>query len=43
MTSFVGSETIPAIAALEEYYGANSDNELIAARTFCNVCWWRRG
>ena len=31
MTSFVGSETIPAIAALEEYYGANSDNELIAA------------
>lgn len=29
MTSFVG--TIPAIAALEEYYGANSDNELIAA------------
>ena len=31
MTSFVGSETIPAIAALEEYYGANSDEELIAA------------
>lgn len=31
MTSFVGSETIPAIAALEGYYGANSDNELIAA------------
>lgn len=31
MTSFVGSETIPAIAALEEYYNANSDNELIAA------------
>lgn len=31
MTSFVGSETIPAIAALEEYYGANSDSELIAA------------
>lgn len=31
MTSFVGSETIPAIAALEEYYKANSDNELIAA------------
>lgn len=31
MISFVGSETIPAIAALEEYYGANSDNELIAA------------
>lgn len=30
MTSFVGSETIPAIAALEEYYGANSDEELIA-------------
>lgn len=28
MTSFVGSE---AIAALEEYYGANSDEELIAA------------
>lgn len=31
MTSFVGSETIPAIAALEEYYKANSDKELIAA------------
>lgn len=31
MTSFVGSETIPAIAALEEYYNANSDEELIAA------------
>lgn len=30
MTSFVGSETIPAIAALEQYYNANSDNELIA-------------
>lgn len=36
MTSFVGSETIPAIAALEEYYGANSDNELIAA-TACVI------
>lgn len=31
MTSFVGSETIPAIAALEEYYNADSDKELIAA------------
>lgn len=31
MTSFVGSETIPAIAGVEEYYGANSDKELIAS------------
>lgn len=31
MTSFVGSETIPAIAALEEYYNADSGKELIAA------------
>lgn len=31
MTSFVGSETIPAIGALEEYYNANADKELIAA------------
>ena len=31
MTSFVGSETIPAIAALEHYYNANSSTELIAA------------
>lgn len=31
MTSFVGSETIPAIGALEEYYNANSEKELIAA------------
>lgn len=31
LTSFTGSETIPAIAALEEYYNANADNELIAA------------
>lgn len=31
MTSFVGSETIPAIEALEEYYNANPYKELIAA------------
>lgn len=31
MTSFIGSETIPAIAALEKYYGANTDMELVAA------------
>lgn len=31
MTSFVGSETIPAIGALEEYYNADADKELIAA------------
>lgn len=31
MTSFVGSETIPAIGALEEYYNADAEKELIAA------------
>lgn len=31
LTSFIGSETIPAIAACEEYYNANADTELIAA------------
>lgn len=31
MTSFCGSETIPAIAGLEEYYNANAGEELIAA------------
>ena len=31
MTSFCGSETIPAIAALEEYYNADAERELIAA------------
>lgn len=31
MTSFCGSETIPAIRALEEYYNADSSKELIAA------------
>lgn len=31
LTSFVGSETIPAIEALEEYYFADADKELIAA------------
>lgn len=31
LTSFVGSETIPAISACEEYYGANAETELIAA------------
>lgn len=31
MTSFCGSETIPAIRAVEEYYNANSSKELVAA------------
>lgn len=31
LTSFVGSETLPAIEALEEYYFADADKELIAA------------
>lgn len=31
MTSFCGTETIPAIRAVEEYYGANASKELIAA------------
>ena len=31
MTSFCGSETIPAIRALEEYYNADSSKELVAA------------
>lgn len=31
MTSFVGSETIPAIEALEKYYNADADKELVAA------------
>ena len=31
MTSFVGTETIPAIWALEKYYGANPKEELVAA------------
>ena len=31
MTSFCGSETIPAIAALEEYYNTDAEGELIAA------------
>lgn len=31
MTSFCGSETIPAIAGLEEYYNADVNEELIAA------------
>lgn len=31
MTSFCGSETIPAIAGLEEYYNANAEKGLIAA------------
>jgi nicotinamide phosphoribosyltransferase len=29
LTSFVGTDTVPAIDFLEEYYGANSDNELV--------------
>lgn len=31
MTSFVGSETIPAIAAMERYYNADASNDLIAS------------
>lgn len=31
MTAFCGSETIPAIEALEEYYNADAEKELIAA------------
>lgn len=31
LTSFFGSETIPAINAVEEYYNANAEKELIAA------------
>lgn len=30
LTSFVGSETIPAIDAVEEYYNANAEKEIIA-------------
>lgn len=30
LLSFTGSDTIPAIDGLEEYYGANSDRELVA-------------
>lgn len=29
LTSFKGTDTIPAIVALEEYYGANIENELV--------------
>ncbi len=29
LLSFVGTDTIPAIDFLEEYYGANSDNEMV--------------
>lgn len=31
LTSFIGSETIPAVAACEEYYNANAEKELISA------------
>lgn len=31
LTAFNGSETIPALEALEEYYNANCDEELLAA------------
>jgi nicotinamide phosphoribosyltransferase len=31
LTSFVGSESIPAISALEEYYNADASKELIAS------------
>lgn len=30
LTSFIGSETIPAIEACEEYYNANAEKEMIA-------------
>jgi nicotinamide phosphoribosyltransferase len=30
LTSFTGSETLPAIEAIEEYYNSNLDNEMIA-------------
>ena len=30
LTSFTGSETIPALSALEEYYNCNAEKELIA-------------
>ena len=30
LTSFTGSETIPALEAAEEYYNANADSELLA-------------
>lgn len=30
LTSFIGSETIPAIEALEEYYNANAETECVA-------------
>lgn len=30
LTSFVGSETIPAIEALEDYYNCNAEEELVA-------------
>ena len=30
MTSFAGSETLPAIEGLEKYYGADADQELLA-------------
>ena len=31
LTAWNGSETLPAIAALEDYYGANAEKQLIAA------------
>ena len=31
LTSFIGSETIPAVAACEEYYNADAEKELISA------------
>lgn len=31
LTSFIGSETIPAVRALEEYYNANVEKELVSA------------
>lgn len=38
MTSFCGSETIPAIRAVEEYYNADSSKELVAATEHSVMC-----
>jgi nicotinamide phosphoribosyltransferase len=34
LTSFVGTDTIPAIGLLEDYYGADSDKELVGCSVF---------
>lgn len=36
LTSFFGSETIPAISAVEEYYNANAEKELVAATVYAS-------